>query len=80
MRMLGFGKAMRQGWSGMGQPERAVVGVLVAVDIAAKAYAFFDLSKTDKARIRGSKALWAVLIGVVNTLGWLVYFLFGKRK
>ncbi|WP_272899117.1 PLDc N-terminal domain-containing protein [Corynebacterium haemomassiliense] len=39
-----------------------------------------DLARTNSKQIRGPKWLWTPIIGAVNTLGWVGYFLIGKKR
>jgi hypothetical protein len=54
---------------------------LVIIDIALKIFGLVDLARTEKERIRsGSKLLWVLVILLVNNLGTIVYFIFGKKN
>lgn len=54
---------------------------LVIIDVALKIFGLVDLARTEKERIRsGSKLLWALVILLVNNLGTIVYFIFGKKN
>lgn len=67
-------------WNSLNSEQRTIAGVIAAVDTAAKGYALWDLSRTDSSKLRGPKWLWTPVIGAVNTIGWLAYFVVGKKR
>ena len=71
---------LRESWDELSTDQKTIVGVLAAIDTAAKAWALRDLVRTDARRIRGPKWLWTPIIGAVNTLGWVGYFVIGKKR
>ena len=51
---------------------------VILVELAMKAVAIRDILKTARP-IRGDKRIWIGVV-VLMTLGWAVYFLFGKEE
>jgi len=51
------------------------------LDAGLKAAALIDLARRPASEVRGSKARWAAVIAVVNSVGVIpvVYFLYGRR-
>lgn len=50
--------------------------ILIAVALAV--IALYDLYKREN--VRGSKALWAIIIIVIGTIGPILYFALGREK
>ena len=50
------------------------------MDTVGKAVALRDLARAEDSKLRGPKWLWTPIIGVVNTFGWVSYFLIGKKR
>ncbi|GAB3074948.1 PLDc N-terminal domain-containing protein [Corynebacterium aquatimens] len=73
-------KSFRDIWKSLNSKQKTTAGVFGAIDLAAKGFALRDLARTDSKKIRGPKWLWSTIIGVVNTFGWLAYFLIGKKR
>lgn len=71
---------LRDAWNGLSSDQKTVAGVLATIDTAGKAFALRDLARTNSKRIRGPKWLWTPVIGAVNTLGWVAYFVVGKKR
>ena len=71
---------LRDAWNGLSSDQKTVAGVLATIDTAGKAFALRDLALTNSKRIRGPKWLWTTVIGAVNTLGWVAYFVVGKKR
>jgi hypothetical protein len=59
--------------------QRAVIGALAAVEFVAKVAAARDIQRRSADQVRGSKLLWRLAL-LVNTLGPLSYFLWGRRR
>ncbi|QYH19719.1 PLDc N-terminal domain-containing protein [Corynebacterium aquatimens] len=74
-----FLDTLRDGWNAMSNEQRTFVGILAAVDTAAKGAALWDLARVDDRSLRGPKWLWATTIPVLNTVGWLAYFTVGRK-
>lgn len=72
-------KFLRDAWNSMSTDQKTIVGVLTALDTVGKALALRDLAKTEDRQLLGPKWLWTPIIGVVNTFGWVAYFLIGKK-
>ncbi len=58
--------------------QRAGIGVLAVVELAAKIAAARDIQRRPDDQVRGSKLLWRLAL-LVNTIGPLSYFLWGRR-
>ena len=71
---------IRDAWNGLSSDQKTLAGVLATIDTAGKAFALRDLALTNSRRIRGPKWIWTPIIGAVNTLGWVGYFLIGKKR
>ncbi|MGX0629680.1 phospholipase D-like protein [Corynebacterium afermentans] len=71
---------IRDAWNGLSSDQKTIAGVLATIDTAGKAFALRDLARTNSRRIRGPKWLWTPIIGAVNTLGWVGYFVIGKKR
>lgn len=71
---------IRDAWNGLSSDQKTIAGVLATIDTAGKAFALRDLARTNSRRIRGPKWLWTPVIGAVNTLGWVGYFVIGKKR
>jgi hypothetical protein len=59
--------------------QRAAVGVLAAAELALKLAAARDIGRRPVDQIRGSKLFWRMSL-VVNTIGPVSYFLWGRRQ
>lgn len=71
---------VRDAWNGLSSDQKTIAGVLATIDTAGKAFALRDLARTNSKRVRGPKWLWTPVIGAVNTLGWVAYFVVGKKR
>ena len=71
---------IRDAWNGLSSDQKTIAGVLATIDTAGKAFALRDLARTNSRRIRGPKWVWTPVIGAVNTLGWVGYFVIGKKR
>lgn len=67
-------------WESLSEGQRKLITILGAVDAAGKSLALASLARTDKPQVRGSKFIWGIAIGTVNTFGWLSWFAFGRKK
>ncbi len=59
--------------------QRVGIGVLAAIELAAKIAAARDIQRRSAEQVRGSRLLWRLAL-LVNTLGPLSYFLWGRRR
>jgi len=59
------------------QKTRAVVGAVIQLALAAAAWT--DLAKRPADEVNGPKPMWAGII-LVNFIGPLAYFIFGRRR
>jgi hypothetical protein len=59
-----------------------LVVVASAIEGVLKIVALVDLARRPAGAVRGSKAVWAISVSLVNSLGALpiAYFLWGRRK
>ena len=71
---------IKDAWNGLSSDQKTIAGVLATIDTAGKAFALRDLARTNSKRVRGPKWLWTPVIGAVNTLGWVAWFAFGKKR
>lgn len=75
---------MRRGkvsWSEMSPAKRCAVASFAVLDLALRAWALADLVQRPPEQIKGPKAAWAVVLGVVNSAGVLpaAYLALGRR-
>ena len=60
-------------------PQRALLGLLVAGQLALFAAALVDLRRRSARKIRGAKRLW-VAASFVNYIGPIAYFTYGRKR
>ena len=60
-------------------PQRAVLAVLVALQLGLLAAALFDLSRRPARKVRGDKRLW-VAASFVNYVGPIAYLTYGRKR
>ena len=75
-----FIDTIKGAWNSLSSDQKTIAGVLATIDTAGKAFALRDLARTNSNKIRGPKWLWTPIIGAVNTLGWVGYFIIGKKR
>ncbi len=51
---------------------------LIVLELAMKIVALLSLRK--QARTRGPKIMWVLVILLVNTIGWILYFFVGREE
>lgn len=68
-------------WSELSDRERRWILVASAVEGALKVAALVDIKRRPAEQIRGSKAVWATAVGLVNSVGLIPigYFVLGRR-
>jgi Phospholipase_D-nuclease N-terminal len=66
-------------WSDLSQRQRAILGAAAAAELSLKVAALIDIKRRPAERIRGPKRMWRAAM-VVNLLGPLSYFAFGRRR
>lgn len=66
-------------WDEMSTPQKAMVVLGGAVQIALAVAAWIDLAKRRPEQVKGPKARWAGIIGI-NFVGPIAYFAFGRRR
>ena len=75
-----FIDTIKDAWNSLSSDQKTIAGVLATIDTAGKAFALRDVARTNSNKIRGPKWLWTPIIGAVNTLGWVGYFIIGKKR
>lgn len=65
-------------WADLSDRQRKVLVAAAAAEAALKIAALIDIQRRPKRQIRGPKALWRAAM-VVNLLGPLSYFTFGRK-
>jgi Phospholipase_D-nuclease N-terminal len=66
-------------WSELSQRQRAIIGAAAAAELSLKVAALIDIKRRPADRIRGPKRAWRMAM-VVNLLGPVSYFVFGRRR
>jgi hypothetical protein len=66
-------------WSDLSPQQRAGGIVSAVIQLALAAAAWTDLAKRPADEVRGPKPMWAVII-LVNFVGPISYFVFGRRR
>ena len=71
----------RRRWSDLDPKVRRVVAIAGVVEAGLKIAALIDLARRPARDVRGSKAVWAAAIALVNAAGAvpIAYFLRGRR-
>ena len=69
----------RKQWKDLSGAQRTRIVVQAAIQFALAAMALWDISHRPANRIKGSKRLWA-LAALVQPVGPIAYFLFGRRS
>lgn len=69
----------RKRWSDLSGGQRRSIVAAGAVQVLLAAAALADLRRRPGDQVRGSKKLWAAAT-MVNFVGPLAYFLFGRRR
>jgi hypothetical protein len=69
-------------WNDLSPRTRRVIIVGATVDATLKIAALADLARRPSSQVRGSKAVWATAITVVNSAGLvpILYFIRGRRS
>ena len=73
---------MKKRWEDLSPGQRRLIVVTAVAEGMLKIAALVDLARRPAAEVKGSKARWALVITLVNSLGVvpLAYFKFGRRK
>jgi hypothetical protein len=66
-------------WSDLSRGQQAALGAAAAAELSLKVAALIDISRRPAELVRGPKALWRA-VQVVNLLGPLSYFAFGRKR
>jgi hypothetical protein len=66
-------------WGDLSDRQRALLLGAAAAELSLKIAALMDIKRRPAERIRGPKALWRAAM-VVNLLGPLSYFAFGRKR
>ncbi len=69
----------RKQWKDLSAGQRWGVVLSAAVQLGLLATALLDIYRRPAEKIRGSKPVWA-LVSLVNFVGPIAYFLFGRRR
>jgi Phospholipase_D-nuclease N-terminal len=72
-------KSPAQKWAELSDRQRTLLLGAAAAELSLKIAALIDIKRRPADRIRGPKALWRALM-VVNLLGPLSYFAFGRKR
>ncbi|MFW9852187.1 MAG: PLDc N-terminal domain-containing protein [Candidatus Thorarchaeota archaeon] len=56
----------------------AIVLPAVFIDTAFKVYSTINLVNTWEKRENLNRIIWLIIIWVINTIGWVMYLLFGR--
>jgi hypothetical protein len=62
-------------------PVLVALAALVVADLSVRIFALVQLLKTPPERVTlgGRKWAWALIIALVNTAGWILWFVLGRR-
>jgi hypothetical protein len=66
-------------WSELSDSQRAALATAAVAELSLKIAALIDIKRRPAELIRGPKALWRAAM-VVNLLGPLSYFVFGRKR
>lgn len=66
-------------WAQLSDRQRALLVGAAAAELSLKIAALIDINRRPADRIRGPKALWRAAM-VVNLLGPVCYFAFGRKR
>ena len=69
----------RTKWSDLSDWQRVLIITAAAAELSMKIVALVDIKRRPAEQIRGPKALWRSAM-VVNLLGPLSYFVFGRKR
>ncbi len=69
----------RTKWSDLSDRQRVLIVTAAAAELSMKIAALVDINRRPAEQIRGPKALWRSAM-VVNLLGPLSYFVFGRKR
>jgi hypothetical protein len=72
-------KSAAQKWAELSDRQRALLIGAATAELSLKIAALIDIKRRPADRIRGPKALWRAAM-VVNLLGPLCYFTFGRKR
>jgi Phospholipase_D-nuclease N-terminal len=72
-------KSAAQKWAELSDRQRVLLLAAGAAELSLKIAALVDIKRRPADRIRGPKALWRAAM-VVNLLGPLSYFAFGRKR
>ncbi len=73
------GKDAAQKWAELSDRQRALLVGAAAAELSLKIAALIDIKRRPAERIRGPKALWRAAM-VINLIGPLSYFAFGRKR
>ncbi|WP_344237951.1 hypothetical protein [Kribbella hippodromi] len=69
-------------WADLSPRYRRLIVIGAAAEGVLKVAALVDLARRPAAEVKGPKALWAVVITLVNSVGAapIAYWMYGRRK
>jgi hypothetical protein len=73
------GEDAAEKWAHLSDGQRALLLGAAAAELSLKIVALIDIKRRPAERIRGPKALWRAAM-VVNLIGPLSYFAFGRKR
>lgn len=72
-------RTQKQKWSDLSRGRQTAILVSGSVQLALAASAWIDLWRRDPSEVKGSKAMWAAIIGI-NFVGPIAYFVRGRQN
>ncbi|MDA8209265.1 MAG: PLDc N-terminal domain-containing protein [Actinomycetota bacterium] len=66
-------------WKDMTARQRTLILIAASIQLSLAATAFTDLARRPAEQVRGRKIAWVPVI-MINTIGPIVYFVFGVRR
>ncbi len=74
--------AARRRWSDLSKRTRGLILAAAVAEGCLKVAALADIKRRPASQIRGSKRMWAVVVGLLNSCGGapVSYFIFGRRR
>jgi hypothetical protein len=66
-------------WSDLSEGQRNAIKILAVAELTLKILMLLDIRRRPASEIRGPKQAWRAA-SIVNTIGPVSYFLFGRRR
>jgi Phospholipase_D-nuclease N-terminal len=73
------GSEAAEKWAALSDRQRALLLSAAAAELSLKIVALIDIKRRPAEQIRGPKALWRAAM-VINLIGPLSYFAFGRKR